>query len=274
MLKVTELGVECKVQSCNYHNNGWCMLNTKAESSIITETCASTNNWYITGSFVLDKVFKKTTARDIDLVIFENEKPKTLPAEILESPLIVETLWITGDEPHNMQYHNISLPRITNTGLVGWEIASALASTRTLSVLPRVRRLPASTMFWAVKPIVKYDLNMDAKCFQIWNKSLLNPIAWRALTLRLIEYGYFEEDSFDWDMLKANHLIYYLEQAFKYTNDSDKEAYLKKLLEIMRRMDFSSDRGCSAFLQYVHTLIIGDENEQKAMKESMRSYKR
>ena len=182
-------------------------------------------------------------------------------------------LWITGKEPHNVQYHNISLPRITSRGLDGWDIAPTLTSTRTLSVLPGIRRLPASTMFGTVKSIVKYGLNMDAKCFRIWNKSLLNPVAWRALTLRISEYIHLRRDLFDWDMVKAGHLTWYLDLAYRDNTNYEKGLYLRKLLEIMDQMDFGSDRGCLTFIRYIRALVAGDSQEQKVIKDSMRSYK-
>ena len=264
MLKATEDGVECKTHQCEFYSQGRCVLNTKAEADIITKECQATDNWYIIGSFVLDKAFGRTTARDIDLAMPQGEKPKGLPNEVLESPLVIEMLWLSGCKPHELKSHNISLPRITSKGFVNWDIAEQLKADKTLSVLPRIRKLSAETMFIAVKSIVKYGLKMDKRCLHVWNKSILEPLAWRALPLSLIRYGYFK--SFNWDYEKANYLIDHLERVYKGSTEYERSLFISKLLEIMDQMEFYEDEGCSIFLQYVRALVRGNAQVQQRLK--------
>lgn len=265
MLKVMGNGVKCTVRQCQFCSQGRCILNTMTEADIITEECQTTDKWHITGSFVLDKVFGRTTARDIDLVMPQGEKPNKLPNEALESPLIIEMLWLSGYERHELKYHNISLPRITSEGFVNQDIAEELRANKTLSVLPGIRKLPAQIMFSAVKSIVKYDLRMDQRCLHVWNKSIVNPLAWRSLHLMFITYRYFE--SFDWDYEKVGYLIDRLERACKGNTEYEKSLYFNKLFEIMNQMDFEQDKGSLIFLQYVRDLARGNVQAQQSLKD-------
>lgn len=270
MLKATGNGVRCEIYHCEFYSQGQCALNTWTELNLVTKECQTTNNWYVTGSFVLDKVFGETTARDIDLVMPQGEKPKELPGEIVRSPLVIEMLWPSGKEPHGLEYHNISLPRITSKGFVNWDIAEELRTNKTLSVLPGIRKVPAQIVFTTVKSVVKYALKIDEKCFYIWNKSVLNPPAWRTYHLLLIRYGYFKGRQVDWDFEKANYLIDRLERAYKGSTEYEKGLYLNKLVEIMNQMDISKDKGCSTFLQYVRALTGGNAQEQQNLKQLIR----
>ena len=77
MLTTTEYSPECHSRECKYNLQSRCGLNLN-EREVITEQCVATDNWYIVGSFVLDRIFEKTTADDIELVV--RDMPRAIPS--------------------------------------------------------------------------------------------------------------------------------------------------------------------------------------------------
>ena len=62
-------------------------------------------------------------------------------------------------------------------------------------------------------------------------------------------------------MVKASHLKHYLDAVYEENAGYEKNFYLNKLIEIIEKMDFGTDRGFLTFMRYVRALVIGENQD-------------
>lgn len=268
MLTATEYSPECQSRWCKYNLESRCGLNLK-DGPIITEQCSPTDSWYIVGSFVLDRIFEKTTANDIDLVALRGEMPADLPDEVLSSPLPIEMLWKEEKTERSFECYNISLPRIASAGLLNWHIVDSLRSDRTICVLPGVRKVSILSIYAAIKPMVKYDMQPDNRTFRIWLRSIQDPLGWKRgfrwlaqLLDRRIEYV-------NWDYCRAEHLTFWLDRAYRELTDAQRKQYLHCLKRILEKMPLAADRAYQYLLQWIDASIENDDQKKKQIQDSI-----
>lgn len=269
MLSVTEDTPQCHIQGCKYNLEGRCGLNLKSEE-VIGEQCVPTDNWYIVGSFVLDRIFEKPTANDIDLITLRGEMPTELPDEVLRSPLRIEMLWKDPKADHRFECYNTSLPRISSKGLQNWEVADTLRRKRTISALPGVRKVTMPSLYIAIKTIVKYDMRPDDKTFAIWVKSIQDPLRWKQLYRYMIEeVGRIE--SVNWDYLRAEHLIDWLDRAYGESTDTQRKQYLQCLSGVLAKMSLNADIAYQVLMEWVEASMENNDQKKKQIRETITS---
>ena len=257
----------CKVQECKYNIRDSCSLNVKCSHDIVEEQCLPTDNWYIVGSFVLDRVFNKNTANDIDLVMPEGEMPAKLPDEIVKSGLPIEMIWRIPGDRRVFSFHNISLPRIGPSSCLNWEVAEALKNSKMISTLPGVRKVSALTIFVSVKSMVKYELYLDRKTLKIWARSVLAPLGWKEPFRWLTWQGWVKE--INWDYLRAEYLIDWVERVYKKSGQSERRRYLEKLWETSKEMELGEDIGYHFLLKYLSASIEGNIKEVEKINRAI-----
>lgn len=269
MLSVAKDSPQCYIEGCKYNLEGRCGLNLKSEE-IIGEQCVPTDNWYIVGSFVLDRIFEETTANDIDLVTPMREMPAKLPDEVLASPLTIEMLWKDPEANHRFECYNISLPRISSKGLRNWEVADTLRRKRTISTLSRVRKVTISSLYTAIKAMVKYDMQPDDKTFGIWVKSIQDPLQWKQLYRYMVEQiGRIE--SVNWDYLRAEHLIDWLDRAYGKSADTQRKQYLQCLGGVLAKMPLNADMAYQFLMEWVEASMENNDQKKKQIRETIMS---
>jgi hypothetical protein len=249
----------CRVLGCEYNVNGFCGLNVKSGSDVIEEQCSPTNNWHIIGSFVLDQIFQRDTAKDIDLVMPEHEMPVALSNELINSDLVIEMVWRSPVDLRGFDFYNISLPRISERGFEECQIAEELKRYKKIQTLRGVRKVPALSFFSAIKTMAKYDLEPNTKTLKIWRQSILSPLAWKK------ELGYFflkytaklTGRRYQWDYMRAEYLISRAERVYETTVDREKEKYLKCVREVLLNLQLQ-DIAYEALLKYVNAKVQGD----------------
>jgi len=249
----------CRVLGCEYNVNGFCGLNVKSGSDVIEAQCSPTSNWHITGSFVLDQVFQRDTAKDIDLVMPTHEMPVALPDELINSDLVIEMVWQSPVDLRGFHFYNISLPRISERGFEECQIAEELKRHRKIQTLLGIKKVPAPSFFSAIKTMAKYDLEPDVKTLRIWKQSILSPLGWKK------ELGYFflkQTEAaigrqFQWDYVRAEYLISKAERVYETTVDREKEKYLKCVREVLFNLKLQ-DIAYEALLKYVSAKVEGD----------------
>lgn len=257
----------CEALECKYNIRGSCSLNVKWRHDIVKKRCMPTDNWNIVGSFVLDRIFKQTTASDIDLVMPEGEMPAKLPDEIVKSGLPIELIWRIPKDRRVFDFHNISLPRIGPSGLLNWEVAEALKNSRMISTLSGIRKVSALTIFVSVKSMVKYDLYLDRKTLKIWARSVQAPLDWKEPFRWLTWQGWVKE--INWDYLRAEYLIDWVERIYKESEQSERRRYLEQLREISKEMELGEDIGYHFLMKYLSASIEGNIKEVEELKRAI-----
>jgi len=269
MLALSKDSPQCHNQECKYSLEGRCGLNLKGEE-VIRGPCVPTDDWYIVGSFVLDHIFEKTTANDIDVVTPRGEMPAELPDEVLSSPVPIEMLWKDPKVDHRFECYNTSLPRISSKGLQNWEVADTLRRKRTISALPRVRKVTIASLYIAIKPMVKYEMRPDDKTFDIWVKSIQDPLRWKQLYRSMIEQvGRIE--SVNWDYLRAEHLIDWLDRAYGESTDTQRKQYLQCLRGVLVKMRLNTDIAYQFLMEWVKASLGNNEQKKKQIRETITS---
>lgn len=269
MLSVTEDTQQCHIQGCKYNLKGRCGLNLKSEEAI-REPCAPTDNWYIVGSFVLDRIFEKTTANDIDLIAPRGEMPAELPDGVLNAPLRIEMLWKDPKPDHRFECYNTSLPRIGSEGFLNWEVADSLRRNRTISVLPYVRKVSIPSLYIAIKAMVKYDMQPDDKTFSIWVRSTQDPLRWKQLyKLMVDQVGRIE--SVNWDYLRAEHLIDWLDRAYSESTDTQKKQYLHCLRGVLAKMPLNTDIAYRFLMEWIEASMQSNDQKKRQIWQAITS---
>lgn len=240
MLVLTEYSPECHFRSCKYNLQDHCGLNVKTDS--IEDKCLPSDDWYITGSFVLDRIFGKTTANDIDIVARQREMPANLPIEVLESPLPIEMLWLTAEEETAYQCYNINLPRITASGLINRKAADSISREQIITVLPRRKKLEMLSICIAIKAMVKYDMKPNQRTISMWTKSIKNPPKLKKIYAFM--FWTVPIESVNWDFVAVSYLINRIGLAYAGSTDTDRGKYLEKLREVLASMPLSRDIAC------------------------------
>lgn len=265
MLTLADYSPQCRSKRCKYNLQGHCGLNVKTDSDIIEDKCLPSDNWYITGSFVLDRVFDKTTANDIDLVAPPGEMPARLPDEVLSSSLRIEMLWATPEEQHFYECYNISLPRITAHGMVNLEVAGNIGRERVISVLPRRRKLEMLSICIAIKAMVKYDMKPDERTTKIWTKSIESPP--KLKKIHEFMFWTLPIESVNWDYIRAEHLIYRVTVAYKRSTDSQRRQYLEKLRQVLADMPLNEDVAYRYLMDWLNAVIKSDEERKREIEK-------
>lgn len=265
MLILTEHGPECHFKSCRYNLQNHCGLNVKIEDFVVRQKCLLSNDWYITGSFVLDRIFGKTTANDIDLVAPKGEMPAQLPHDVLNSPLRIEMLWVTPEEEAVYQCYNINLPRITTHGLMQGGVGDSISRERLITVLPRRKKLEMLSICIAIKAMVKYDMKPDERTVNLWGKSILSPpklkkfFAFMFWTLPI--------ESVDWDYVRADYLMNRIGLAYKSSTESQRGQYLEKLKQVLAAMPLDEDVAYRCLMNWLDAVIQGDNEKKKEIEK-------
>ena len=257
----------CKAWGCKYNTKGFCGFDVKFSHDIVEEQCLPSDNWYIVGSFVLDRIFDKNTANDIDLVMPEGEMPAKLPDEIVQAALPIEMIWRSPQDRRGFDFHNISLPRITPDGLANWETAEALKNSKMISALAGIRKIPALTIFIAVKSITKYGLCLDEKTFTIWARSIVSPLGWK-------EYYRFAVPwirEINWDYLRAQYLVQRVERAYEKATEHERKMYLDRLREVLTKLELGNDIGYQLLLEYVTAGMEGNIEKSEELVQIIRN---
>ena len=267
MLELVEHSPECHFSDCSYALRGHCGLNAKTDNPMINKRCVPSDNWYITGSFVLDDIFGKVTANDIDLVVTEGEMPEQLPARVLRSPLRIEMLWNTPEQEAAFRCHNVNLPRLTSHGLINTDVANAMLSDRLITVLPRRKKLTMLSICSAIKPMVKYDMKPSQRTLKIWNDSILNPPGLKK-GLQFISDN-LPIESVDWDYVRAGNLIDYCGLALKKALPTHRRQYLAKLYEVLLLLDLRGDIAYDHLLSWLGAGLRGDDGRQSTIEKSV-----
>ena len=265
MLILAENSPECHFKNCKYNMQDHCGLNVKTEDSVVGQKCLLTNDWYITGSFVLDRIFGKNTANDIDLVATQGEMPAQLPDEVLNSPLRIEMLWVTPEEESTYRCYNINLPRITAHGLIHEEVGENISRERLISVLPRKRKLHMLSICIAIKAMVKYDMKPDERTISLWVKSILSPP--RLKRIFAFMFWTLPIESVDWDYIRAEYLIDRIDLAYKNSTESQREQYLEKLKLVLTDMPLDDDVACRCLMNWLDAVIQGDSEKKKVVEK-------
>ncbi len=268
MLIAAEDSPQCYIEECKYNLEGRCGLNVKSEE-VIGEQCVPTDTGYIVGSFVLDRIFKKTTANDIDLVTPKGEMPAKLPDEVLTSPLTIEMLWKDPEDNLGFECYNISLPRISSKGLLNWKVADILRRKRTISTLPGVRKVTISSLYTAIKTMVKYDVQPDDKTFGIWVKSIQDPLQWKQFYRYIKQIGRIE--SVNWDYLRAEHLIDWLDRAYGKSTDTQRKQYLQCLGGVLAKMPLNTDMAYPFLKEWVEGSMENNDQKKKQIWKTITS---
>lgn len=265
MLIPTEHSPECPFKSCKYNLQDHCGLNVKIEDFVMRQKCLPSDNWYITGSFVLDRIFGKTTANDIDLVAPQGEMPAQLPDEVLNSPLRIEMLWITPEEGVSYQCYNINLPRITAHGLMHEEVGDSIRREQLISVLPRRKKLEMLSICIAIKAMVKYGMKPDERTVSLWVKSILSPPKLKKIFAFM--FWTLPIESVDWDYVRAEYLINRIGLAYKSSTESQREQYLEKLKQVLAAMPLDDDVAYRCLMNWLDAVIQGDNEKKKEIEK-------
>lgn len=263
MLSLADNSLECRIKQCKYNLQDHCGLNVKGDH-LITNACCASDNWYITGSFVLDRIFGKNTANDIDLVSPEGEIPAQLPDEVQNSPLRIEMLWVIPEEEAAYQCYNISLPRITAYGLINKEVGESIRRQRLISVLPRKKKLEIPSICIAIKAMVKYDMRPDERTVSIWAKSILSPPKLKKIYTFMLYTLSIE--SIDRDYVRAEYLINRIRVSYKSSTQSQRKLYLKKLKQVLATMPLDEDIAYRYLMNWLDALIQGNNKKSKEIE--------
>lgn len=265
MLILTEHSLECRFKSCKYNLQDHCGLNVKVQDFVMRQKCLPSDDWYITGSFVLDRILSKTTANDIDLVARQGEMPAQLPDEVINSPLRIETLQVTAEEEAAYQCYNINLPRITAHGLIHGEIGNSISRERLISVLPRRKKLEMLSICIAIKAMVKYDMKPDERTVSLWVKSILSPPKLKRIFAFM--FWTLPIESVDWDYVRAGYLIDKIGLAYKNSTESQREQYLEKLKQVLAAMPLEEDVAYSSLMNWLDAVIRGDGEKKSEIEK-------
>jgi hypothetical protein len=264
----------CRVSACKYNIKGFCGLNVIAGNDLIEEQCSPTNNWHVVGSFVLDRIFGKNTAKDIDLVMPESEMPASLPEEFINSELAIEMVWQSPEDPRGFDFYNISLPRITERGLEEHQAAEELKKDKIIRTLPGIRKVHALSIFTAAKTMAKYGLKPDEKTLRIWKQSILSPLGWKK-DLGYYFMSYMERlmgKSYRWDYVRAEYLISKMDRVYETTADVEKPEYLNCVREILLNVPLE-DGAYESLLKYVNAKVEGDNEKINQLMRELREAK-
>jgi len=265
MLALTEYSPECRIKQCKYNLQAHCGLNVKTDNDVIENRCLPSDNWYITGSFVLDRVFCKTTANDIDLVAHQREMPARLPDEVLESPLTIEMLWLPEEDERNCQCYNINLPRITSRGMINQEAARAIGRERIISVLPGRKKLDMLSICAAIKAIVKYGMKLDQRTIKIWSKSIESPL--KLKKIRAFTFWTEVRGPVNWDYLGAKYLIERIGLAYISLTDNQRRQYLQKLSQTLVTMPLIGNITYDCLMEWLNVVIGGDDKKKREIEK-------
>jgi len=262
---------KCTASECRYNIKDSCGLNVISASDVIKEQCIPTDNWYIIGSFVLDYAFKQNTAKDIDLVIPEYEMPAQLLEEVINSPLVIQMVWQPAGDLRGFDFYNISLPRISLQGFSNWEVAEELKKDRTIQTLPNIRKVPAFSLFSAIKSMAKYSLEPDKKTLEIWKRSVLNPLAWKKeLGWPFLKYVVGDSVVPRWEYIRADYLINKMDRVYQTTADREKQKYLECVKRVLLKMKLN-DVAHEALLKYVDAKFEGQDEKIDQFMEEIRA---
>lgn len=229
------------------------------------QKCLPSDDWYITGSFVLDRIIGKTTANDIDLVARPGEMPTRLPEEVLNSPLRVEMLWLTPEEEGAYHCYNINLPRITAHGLMHREVGESINRELLISVLPRRKKLEMLSICIAIKAMVKYDMRPDERTVSLWIKSILSPPKLKKIFAFM--FWTLPIESVNWDYVRAEYLINRIDLAYKSSTESQREQYLEKLNYVLATIPLDEDVACRCLINWLDAVIQVDNEKRKEIEK-------
>lgn len=260
------MGTSCQVSTCKYYSQKECGLNLKGPD-VVVEQCKPTDNWYVVGSFVLDQVFRKKSARDIDLVMPWGEMPAALPDEVTQSKLPIEMIWRHPQDRRGFDFYNISMIRQARQGLGPLDLIQDITEKRVITLLPRVRKVTAATIFVTIKSMVKYDLEIDQKVLRAWTKSILDPLRWKQPIWWWLSLRIEKRESIDWDAERAEHLIDWLERVYSKNPDYERREYLERLYQILQQIPLDNDFGYQLLREFVTAWKEGREAQKQNVKQ-------